>query len=98
MRQVIPNIYDTFTEEGIDRARLLLKFLNSAINAWRMSLQACLWRKEKILSKCCNNIDKWLNQQHYHMCETLIREYFIVISAQYVLRTFAFHKVELQQI
>ena len=28
--------------------------------------------KEKILIKCCN-INNWLNQQHYHLCKTLIR-------------------------
>ena len=39
---------------------------------WRMSLQASLWLMEEILSKCCNNIYNWLNQQHYYL-NTLIR-------------------------
>jgi len=37
--------------------------IESAVNEWRMSLPACLQLKEEILSKYCNNINNWLNQE-----------------------------------
>jgi len=45
--------------------------IDSTINEWRMNLQACLPLKQEILSKCCNNINNWLNIQHHRLCETL---------------------------
>jgi len=42
---------------------------DSVINEWRMILQACWRLKEEFLSKCFNDINNWLNQQHYYVCE-----------------------------
>ena len=46
--------------------------IGGAINEWRISLEACLQLQELSFSKWCNNINNWLNQQHYHLCKTLI--------------------------
>jgi len=32
-----------------------------------MSMQVCLLLTDEILSKCCNYIINWLNQQQYHL-------------------------------
>jgi len=56
---------------------------NGASNEWCMSQQARLRLKTRIMNKCCTNINNWLNQQHYHLCETLIC-WDVVISTQFV--------------